>query len=145
MFKFTSLPKLAATGAVTIALGLATLAPTPAQANDNLHRFLLGAAGVVALGAILNQQAQAQNRGHVVTRQAPPQRVHRPQQRAHRQAVLPRRCVRGHGRNRYVAAPCLRHSGYRVRALPNQCMVKVHNGPRGFLARCLRRNGYQFG
>ncbi|MBV0913638.1 hypothetical protein [Anianabacter salinae] len=143
MFKTFKLPRLIATGALSLALAMGAVAPTPAQADDNFRNFALGAAGIIVLGTILNEQQRRQgNYGHV---NRAPQRQHVAPQRPHRAAVLPARCIRGHGRNGYVAAPCLRHSGYRVNALPNQCRVQVRGGPNGFGLGCLRRSGYQFG
>ncbi len=139
---FRRLAGLSAAAAVGLA-GI-TAGASPARADEDLTRFLAGAAGLVAIYAILDSNRRAQP--------APPQRGRGWQQQQHRpSAVLPARCAvevrtRGQGRQVFYGERCLRQAGINTRRLPNRCEVtlRARQGQRSaFSEACLVRAGYR--
>lgn len=129
--------------AAAIALAGVTAGAAPARADDDLARFLAGAAGLVALYAILDNNRR--------TAAAPPQRGSGWQQQHRRPVVLPARCAvevrtRGQGRQTFYGERCLREAGISTRSLPNRCEVtlRARQGQRtAYSEACLLRAGYR--
>jgi hypothetical protein len=140
----SSLSRLASlAAAAAVALAVITASATPARADDDLRRFLAGAAGLVVLYAILDNNRRAQA--------APPHRGGWNPPRHGRAAVLPARCavdvrVRGGGSQTFYGERCLRQAGLNTRQLPARCEVTLRNrqGQRtAFSEACLVRAGYR--
>jgi hypothetical protein len=113
--------------ALLLAGAIATATPARAQSNEDIIRFLLGAAAV----AIIIRAIDDNHRPHYID-----------------QWTLPDSClerVRIQGRNADIYnARCLSRGGYRN--MPQHCEVsyRTHDGRRtGYEARCLYRTGYQ--
>ncbi len=121
----TRLQMILLAGAVALA-GLAA-STAPARANDDVVRFLLGAAALAVIVGAVDDRHRARHLGN---------------------RVLPDSCretarVRGRSIDIYNAR-CLRRAGYR--SLPQQCHVdlRTHHGRRaGYVAHCLQQAGYR--
>ncbi|MFC7702887.1 hypothetical protein ACFQXB_01610 [Plastorhodobacter daqingensis] len=132
-------PKITATAAaVAIALSAAVATPAQAATNQDLQRLLYGAAGIAALGLILNEGRKNQA-------QAAPSRGGNP----HRAAALPASCARDertrNGWETFYETECLRRAGFRN--LPGRCEVRMGNprdrGRTMLSGACLQQAGYQ--
>ena len=121
-----------ALAAAAVAITGMTAAPTPAKADDDLIKFLLGATALaIVVQGVKSGRAQA----------------HVPQLAPN---VLPAHCAEAlHIRDRTVSvynAQCL--NAAHVRNLPAQCheVVRTNHGNRGvYRARCLTRAGFAEG
>lgn len=142
------LPKLFAAAGLSLALAFTGVVATSSQAqadNDNLHRFLGGAAALIILGSIINNQRgnhtyAPTNRGVFVQPYAP--QVYVPQ------LVAPSRCYSRfngpHGTLRGFGAHCMQSSTY-VAQLPSSCLERIftYQGWRQvYDAQCLYRHGW---
>ncbi|MCR9127859.1 MAG: hypothetical protein NXH82_17315 [Rhodobacteraceae bacterium] len=146
-----------------LAFMLAGVAAGPAHAgNDDLARFLAGAAALAILGAAVRD-----SRADPVTRHAPqphvrplqpPVRAHRPHAQPAPRALprdvaryaLPANCLRSfdthRGTVRLFPQRCLWRNSVQVGALPQDCArsIQTRQGPRhGYAPRCLRQYGYR--
>ncbi|MFD1913250.1 hypothetical protein [Halodurantibacterium flavum] len=125
--------------AAAIAFSAAVVQPAQAATNQDLQRLLYGAAGIAALGLILNEGRRNQA-------QAAPSRPSHP----HRgQTYLPARCASDertrNGWETFYDSNCLRREG--VRNLPGRCEVRVvsprDRGRDMYSGACLQQAGYQ--
>lgn len=123
---------IASTLAATLAI--TSISVTPARANDDVLKFIAGAAAIYIIGTAI---ANSQNQPSV-----------RPSTRAPAN-VLPDRCkvrVWHNGKNRnFYRKNCTQNNVRRPGRLPQACLTTVHL-PRGwrqaYRAGCLRRNGW---
>ncbi len=140
-----SFPKMLAAGALSLAVAFTGVTATTQAAhadNDNLHRFLGGAAALLIIGSIIENQRN-NHRTAPVTRYVPDVPNH------HR-LVLPNRCFHRfqgpHSLNlRGFGANCLHNHVPYSAALPRQCLDRVftYQGWRDvYDAQCLRRHGW---
>lgn len=142
--------------ALSLTIGLTSFGATatPAQANDDLAKFIFGA---IALGVIANgiNQANAGNNSATVTttRQHRPTvtQQHRPRvtHQAQRGVRIPANCerqVRINNNNRNVfGAPCLRRNNvplHRISACARTGSIQGRNLTY-YPKACLRRNGHR--
>jgi hypothetical protein len=158
-----SLPKLLAMASLSAALALTGImsTATPAQANnDNLRRFLGGAAAIIVLGSILENQrdrriyAPAAPHGvapHNQHRVAPynPHAVAPHVPHLQRSLIAPSRCYSSfqgpHGVFRGFGAGCMQQSSAYYSQLPSACLQRVntHQGWRNvYDAQCLYNRGW---
>ena len=142
-----------ATAALALVFTTAFSAPAHAD-NDNLKQLLAGAAALAIIGSVLNDEARAAPRGHVVTRQAPPQYHRAPAPRHLPRHVarrdLPGQCFRAYptrrGDVRMFGQRCLNRNYAFAASLPNACAqsIRTYSGVRsGYDPRCLRGYGYR--
>jgi hypothetical protein len=151
-----SLPKLLAAASLSAALALTGImsTATPAQANnDNLRRFLGGAAAIIILGSILENQRDRRTYTTVAPHGVAPHRVaphgvapHVPH--VQRSLIAPSRCYSSfqgpHGVFRGFGAGCMQSSAY-YSQLPSACLQRVytHQGWRNvYDAQCLYNRGW---
>lgn len=142
------------------ALAIASFAPKPVQAgNEELGKFLLGAATLVIIGTAL-EQSRRDNRGDTIIyrnhtsrdgvhyRPAPQPKYRAPAPRT--RARLPNYCLRRvetyKGPRTIYGQRCLKNNYRAAHALPDQCRIRV-NGPRGtrlgYRPGCLQKAGYR--
>ena len=141
--------KTLSAAALSLTIGLTSFGATatPAQANDDVAKFIFGA---IALGIIANgiNQSNAGNNTATVTTTT---RQHRPQVNQHqnRGVRIPARCerqVRINNRNHNVfGAPCLRRNDVplrRISACARSGSIQGRNLTY-YPKACLRRNGHR--
>lgn len=134
---------IAAILAASMAITSFTAAPARAASDEDIAKFLFGAAALAITG-----KAISDNNRNQATRFPDSEVVVTP--RPNRNKVLPRRCVtRGKtalGNNtRVLRAKCLNRHYARANRLPLSCRLPVwtQNGRKpAYLARCLRDRGY---
>lgn len=147
------------------AIAISGFTAQPVRAgNENLERFLLGAATLVILGAAIeNGRKEVVVKRHHTPRATPARRAqpidalkartHTPrthQHNAHRRALLPEYClrtVRSHkGPRTIYGRGCLKNNYRAFGALPDQCRARIQ-GPQGtrhgFRPGCLYRAGFR--
>ncbi len=141
MFKTLS----AAALSLTIGLGAIGATATPAQANDDLAKFVFGA---IALGIIAKGISDANANTHAPA-QVTQQRPHRPVVTPQHGVRIPANCERQvqiNNRNRNVyGAPCLRRNNVplnRISACARQGSIHGRNLTY-YPKACLRRNGHR--
>ena len=148
---------IALTGCLALGIALSPAA-RPAQALDGAEALGL-IIGLGALAAIARElkdddDHRAKPKTNVTRNLANHGPVFRPvgkQQQTYKKKrrVLPRACLREvrtpRGEIRALGRRCLRNHEVRVGRLPSQCRFEARNGRVVFAARCLRRNGYEFG
>lgn len=126
---------IASTLAATLAI--TSISVTPARANDDVVKFLAGAAAIYIIGSAI---ANAQNQNQPVTVRPSTRRPAN---------VLPQRCkvrVWKNGKKRnFYRKRCTQNNVRRPGRLPQACLTSIHL-PRGwrqaYRAGCLRRNGW---
>lgn len=129
--------------AITAAFGTAS----PARANEDVLKVLLGVGALVALGAAVNKQKHKREAAQATRSQVQPHgKVHR-QKRVVRK-VAPQRCLRTQwtyrGDRQVYGARCMER--FAQANLPNRCrrQADVREGPRQFYSpRCLRKQGWR--
>lgn len=144
-----------ALAALALALAGLTAAAMPAraQSNDDLVKFLFGAAALAVIAKSLSdsdKRRQAAVPVHPVRPHYPPvqpQRPHHPPAHAHRPAHLPAACAiqaGGRGSAVYYSERCLRGEG--LRRLPQSCARSLRTA-RGnqtvYDGACLQNAGYR--
>lgn len=137
--KFISSILIAAIAATGLSVSAA-----PAQANDDLAKFLVGATALIIIGSAL---AGDDNPPKKVTQPAKPKPAHKTKKN---RKLLPSKCLRVHqtynGKMRMMGGKCLQNNYRHTQLLPNQCRTRIHtyNGPRrGYQMRCLRNHGFR--
>ena len=139
--------KTLSAAALSLTIGLTSFGATatPAQANEDLAKFIFGA---IALGVIANAVNQA-NAGNNHAPAATQARPHRPVVTPQRGVRIPARCerqVRINNRNRNVfGAPCLRRNDVplrRISACARSGSIQGRNLTY-YPKACLRRNGHR--
>lgn len=143
-------------------LTLAGFSAQPARAgNDDLEKFLIGAAALVILGTALeSSRKEVSHQRHYKPRVVqPPRNVYAPRAyhrplasppKAKRRALLPDYClrtVRSHkGPRTIYGKRCLQNNYRAFNALPDQCRALVrgpHGSRQGFRPGCLYRAGFR--
>ena len=155
-----SLPKMLAAASLSIAVALTGVMASSTRAeadNENLRRFIVGAAGIAILGSVLNNQ-----RGHGqvyvnpqyppairhVNPYYPPATRHVIQPQVQYRLVAPSNCYSRfdgpHGQVRAFGAHCMQSSAHNAR-LPNSCLESIftYQGWRQvYDPQCLYRHGW---
>lgn len=134
---------IAAILAASIAITSFAAAPARAASDEDIAKFLFGAAALAIIGKAINDSNRDQT-----TRFPDKEIIVTP--RPDRRKVLPRRCVTrantALGNNtRVLRAKCLKRHYQRANRLPNSCRLPIwtQNGRKpAYLARCLRDRGY---
>lgn len=148
---------------VSAAVTITAFSVNSAAADErDAARFLAGVAGLVILGAILeDQRRDNKSQGYVsrnwyepaprAYRNSNPRLKPRPLPKRVARKILPAECVRDYnsrrGTVRMVGSRCLENNNRRVKRLPNDCYreVRTRRGVRGgYAVRCLRKSGYTF-
>ncbi len=148
---FNRISKMLAVASVStaVALGGITATATPAQAdNEDLRRFLGGAAALIVLGAIINEHNDRRDPPHY---SGHPRPHPHPQPNRHDtpSLIAPSACFhmfRGpHGNHRAFGVHCMHDNVRHVNLLPSSCIERVftYQGWRQvYDAQCLRRHGW---
>ncbi|WP_370229358.1 hypothetical protein [Cognatishimia sp.] len=132
--KFISSILIAAVAATGLSFSAA-----PAQANDDLAKFLVGATALIIIGKALSDN----NNGNVSVSTNPP-KVHKPRRKA-----LTAACIRRHntysGKVKVFGQKCLQKHYRHADSLPRHCKVRLattKGTKRGYSIPCLRNEGY---
>ena len=148
---------------ISVSVAITAFSANSAIAGErDAARFLAGVAGLVILGAILeDQRRDNKSTGYVSrNRYEPAPRAYRnpnsrlkprPLPKRVARKILPAECVRDfnsrRGAVRMVGNRCLENNYRYVNRLPNDCYreVRTRRGVRsGYGVRCLRNSGYTF-
>lgn len=125
------------------AIALTPMAATPARADDDIAKALLGALVLYGIAESIDSKNRKDDRR--IERRHDDRRGW---QGAHRGRIIPAQCIRTvesrRGTGRFVPERCLRRTG--VRYLPDRCAVSI-SGPRQqrdvYALQCLQRAGYR--
>ncbi|SHJ98128.1 hypothetical protein SAMN05444000_11677 [Shimia gijangensis] len=134
---------------VAAAITVTGISAVPARADEDVIKFILGAAAIYAL----TQAIEDRNEPRVSTTSPYRPRTVEPRplpRRARRLAPIPARCLKHHetqnGMVRMIGKRCVNRHYHQAHRLPETCRVSRHtyNGVRhGYKPRCLRRNGFE--
>ncbi|MEL0438474.1 hypothetical protein [Phycobacter sp. K97] len=136
---------------LSLSLAVTGFSAAPARADEDVLKFIAGAALLGILGAAIND-ARHDRRANpsVVTPPRPPHPGPRPLPPHVAKYDLPAQCVRYFPRysntRTLLGQKCLRKNYQYMHSLPQSCRVTFWNGQRnraGYKPRCLQRKGYR--